>query len=75
MNLDRRQIRDRRVTSRARAASEMAAAITLVIIPPEDRAAQVERIYECVPKDKRAEIGLTYAQVRAVLDALRENCQ
>lgn len=75
MNLDRRTIKDRRIVTRAKAASEMADSIVLVIVPPEGRAAQVERIYECVPQDKRAEIGLTYAHVRAVLDALRDNCQ
>lgn len=75
MNTDRRTIKDRRVTSRAKAASELADAITLVIVPPEDRAAQVERIYECVPFDTRVNTGLTYAHVRAVLDALRDDCQ
>lgn len=75
MNLDRRTIKDRRIVTRAKAASEMTDAITLVIVPPEQRAAQVERIYECVPYSKRQAIGLNYEHVRAVLDALRENCQ
>lgn len=75
MNLDRRQIKDRRIVTRARAASELADAITLVIVPPEDRAAQVERIYQCVPFEKRQCTGLNYEHVRIVLDALRDNCQ
>lgn len=75
MNLDRRQIKDRRIVTRAKAASELADAITLVIVPPEDRAAQVERIYECIPYAKRQCMGLTYEHVRAVLDALRDDCQ
>lgn len=75
MNRDRRTIKDRRIVTRARAAAEMIDAITLVIVPPEDRAAQVERIYECVPYDKRQAIGLNYEHVRSVLDALRDNCQ
>lgn len=75
MNLDRRTIRDRRVTSRAKAASELADAITLAIVPPEQRSAQIERIYECVPFDVRVNTGLTYAHIRAVLDALRDDCE
>lgn len=75
MNHDRRAIKDRRIVSRAKAAAELADAITLVIVPPEERAAQVERIYECVPFDKRQEIGLNYEHVRVVLDALRDDCQ
>lgn len=75
MNADRRQIKDRRIVTRSKAASELADAITLVIVPPEDRAAQVQRIYECVPFNKRQAIGLNYEHVRAVLDALRDDCQ
>lgn len=71
-HLDRRIITERRRDSRAQR-TDQTDVILLEIVPPEDRAAQVERIYDRVPYAKRQCMGLTYEHVRAVLDALRSN--
>lgn len=76
-HLDRRIITERRrnsgTTSSRAQRTNQADVILLEIVPPEDRAAQVERIYDRVPYAKRQCMGLTYEHVRAVLDALRSN--
>lgn len=71
-HLDRRIITERRRDSRAQRTNE-ADCILLEIVPPENRAAQVERIYDRVPYAKRTCTGLNYEHVRLVLEALRSN--
>lgn len=71
-HLDRRIITERRGVSRAQRTNESNAdCMVVAILPPEERAAQVERVYNNVPIEQREEIGLTYAHVRAVIEALR----
>lgn len=69
--------KDRRIVTGRRSSDGCAqrtdkATVIVQIVGPEERAAQVERIYERIPYAKRQCLGINYEMVRAVLDALRD---
>lgn len=68
---DRRTVADRRVSARASQAQEIAGAIAVAVVPPDQRQAQARRVYDMVPDELKAASGLTLDHVALTLDALR----